>query len=93
MSRKLLVYVASVRDDQLLDDGRHPATLEIKGDVIPLRPVVLCQIDNDQAVEDGKGKLIKGIDKIVAATRDPVQQKPTNDPKILRAREREAQGQ
>jgi hypothetical protein len=79
MPRKLLVYVASVREDQVLDDGRHPAMLETKGDVLPLRPVVLCQVDNDKAVAEGKSKLLEGIDKIVAATRESPRQAVSSD--------------
>ena len=111
MARKLVVYVASIREEQLLE--KH-ALLETKDDVIPLRPVVICHVDNAQAVEEGKAKLLEGIDKIVAATREkPVEVRAevsqqgrkndgnkkygipdnTKDPKILRAREREAQGE
>ena len=84
MGRKLLVFVASVSEENLLDEGRHPASLSLQNNqFINMQPVIRCHIDNEAEIEAAKEKMATSIGNIVEATRTKRDVQPSSDPKIV----------
>ena len=82
---KLLVFVVAVPQEQVLDNGKFPATLETSGERITIPPVVNCDLENGFDVESSKNKVGQSIDRLKNAI-IPNREQPTDDPKILAGR-------
>ena len=90
MARKLLVFVASVSEENLLDEGRHPASLSLQNNqFINMQPVIRCHIDNEAEIEAAQLKVVTCIGNIVEATREKRDVQPSRDPKIIANQERD----
>lgn len=86
MSMKMVVFVAAIPEQELIDEGRQPASLAISTMRINIPPVIICNIENKIEVEGAKGKLCEGIDRLRDQFMVKTEEKPTNDPKILSGR-------
>jgi len=85
MAHKLLIFVAAVPEENVLDGGKFPAILETKGERITIPPAVLCDLESGFDVQAAKNKMGESIDKL-AAKLSPNKEQPTDDPKILAGR-------
>ncbi len=86
MSYKIVVFMAAVPEESLLQEGKQPVRLETRNRTVTLVPAAICDVDTGVDVESMKGKVCEKIDKLAAASRTPREEQPSSDPKVLRGR-------
>ena len=92
MSYKIMIFVASAHENNLLEDGRHPAILELRERNLQIPPTVVIDADNLADVEAAKGKLCNSIDKMVAMVKTHTERQATQDKKIIQSQARQDAG-
>jgi hypothetical protein len=92
MAYKIMVFVASVHENNVLEDGRHAAILELRERNLSVPPTVVIDADNLADLEASKGKLCSSLDKMAAMVKTHKERQASRDKKIIESQKRQDAG-